>query len=121
MSGTDPERHYRGRGRSLSASIVHCPSPHEDCPHLCKFLIHYINYGYQNIGFLKLNKIVVLCHTFFFLNLKFFLENLGFGRGNFPYSSTPLGSTSAGADGQHRLIGRKLEVPPLFCVAFWNI
>ncbi len=49
----------------------------------CKFLVHYINHGYQNIGLLKLSKIVSSCHTFFFLNLKFFKENLGFWRGTF--------------------------------------
>ncbi len=64
-------------------------SPQEACPHPSKFLLHYINYGYQNTGFLKLSKIVAWCHTLFFLNLKFFLKNLGFGRGNLPHFPCP--------------------------------
>ncbi len=53
-AGVDPDCHYRGR-KNLSAATVHYSLPSGDLAHTSKFLVYYINYGYQNTGFVKLS------------------------------------------------------------------
>ncbi len=64
-------------------AIVHCHLPSGGLPQPFTFLVHYINYGYQNTGFLKPSKIVASCNTFFFLNLKFFSGKFMISEGKF--------------------------------------
>ncbi len=71
FAAADPERHHLVRvgwsgGVTSVRAIVHCSHPSGGLPHPSTFLPHYINYGYQYREFLKLCKIVVSWHTFFF-------------------------------------------------------